>query len=62
MATKGEIPFWMRANQYGIVPRGERVLSIRSAWRRDYREALEPPSTASCNGFIKPIGGGALRR
>lgn len=38
-ATTGEIPFWMRANQYGIVPRGERILSLRSAWRMDYREA-----------------------
>ncbi len=44
VATNGEIPFWMRANQYGIVPRGEQILSLRSAWRRDYRPA---PKTAA---------------
>lgn len=42
-STTGEIPFWMRANQYGIVPRGQTVNSLRSAWRLDYRDA---PRTA----------------
>ena len=36
-ATGGELPFWFRANQYGIVPRGQTVYSVRSAWSVDYR-------------------------
>lgn len=43
LATTGEIPFWMRANQYGTVPRGEGILSLGSAWRLDYRQV---PRTA----------------
>lgn len=42
VATDGELPFWMRANQYGIVPRGQAVHSLRSAWQLDYRK---PPKT-----------------
>lgn len=38
-ATVGELPFWFRANQYGIVPRGQTVYSLRSAWQTDYRPA-----------------------
>ena len=44
IATTGELPFWMRANQYGIVPRGQTSFSLRSAWRLDYRQ---PPRTAT---------------
>lgn len=43
LATTGEIPFWMRANQYSIVPRGQTVYSLRSAWRLDYRPAPKTP-------------------
>ncbi len=44
LATSGELPFWMRANQYGLVPRGQQLVSVGSAWQQDYRPA---PRTAA---------------
>ncbi|KAB7732442.1 hypothetical protein F5984_00320 [Rudanella paleaurantiibacter] len=41
-STAGELPFWFRANQYGVVPRSEMLYSLRSAWQIDYRK---PPKT-----------------
>ncbi len=38
-STTGEIPFWHQANQYGIVPRNQPVVTLRSAWRVDYHDA-----------------------
>ena len=40
---RAEIPFWLRANQYGIVPRGENVPTLRAGLRVDY---YGPPKTA----------------
>ncbi|MBD2756122.1 hypothetical protein IC230_24710 [Spirosoma sp. BT704] len=37
VATLGETPFWLRANQYGIVPRQVSFLTIRQAIWMDYR-------------------------
>ncbi|MBO0948167.1 capsule assembly Wzi family protein [Fibrella forsythiae] len=48
LASNGEIPFWMRANQNGIVPRGQTLVSLRSAWQLDYRAT---PSTAADSLF-----------
>ncbi|WP_229374304.1 capsule assembly Wzi family protein [Fibrella rubiginis] len=38
-ADRAEIPFWLRANQYGIVPRGENVYTLRTGLRVDYHGA-----------------------
>lgn len=37
IAISGETPFWLRANQYGIVPRQVAFLTIRQAIGMDYR-------------------------
>ncbi|MBO0929664.1 capsule assembly Wzi family protein [Fibrella aquatilis] len=39
LAEQAEIPFWLRANQYGIVPRGENVPTLRAGIRVDYHGA-----------------------
>ncbi|ARK08842.1 capsule assembly Wzi family protein [Fibrella sp. ES10-3-2-2] len=44
LATTGELPFWMRANQYGLVPRTQALISLRSGWQLAYRQA---PVTAA---------------
>ncbi|AQG79483.1 capsule assembly Wzi family protein [Spirosoma montaniterrae] len=37
-ATSGETPFWLRTNQFGIVPRDAAILTIRQAVRVDYHD------------------------
>lgn len=39
VATAGQTPFWLRANQYGIVPGEFALLTIRQALRVDYHAA-----------------------
>ena len=39
LSTTGLIPFWMRANQYGIVPRGHALMTLRQNLRVDYHDA-----------------------
>nr|WP_293838442.1 capsule assembly Wzi family protein [uncultured Arsenicibacter sp.] len=41
-ATSGEIPFWLRANQYGIVPREHALMTLRAGIQVDYHK---PPKT-----------------
>lgn len=38
-STSGQTPFWLRSNQYGIVPREHTILTVRHAMRVDYHEA-----------------------
>ncbi len=38
-STSGQIPFWLRANQYGIVPQEHAILTLRHAMRVDYHDA-----------------------
>lgn len=38
-SARAEIPFWLRANQYGIVPRGTTVATIRAGFRVNYQQA-----------------------
>lgn len=38
-STSGEIPFWLRANQYGIVPREQAIMTLRAQVRVDYHDA-----------------------
>lgn len=38
LATSGETPFWLRANQYGIVPREAALMTLRQAVRVDYHD------------------------
>lgn len=38
-STSGQNPFWLRANQYGIVPGEHAILSLRQALRVDYHQA-----------------------
>lgn len=38
-STSGEIPFWLRANQYGIVPREQAIMTLRGQVKVDYHEA-----------------------
>lgn len=39
VATSGETPFWLRANQYGIVPKEAALMTLRQAVRVDYHDA-----------------------
>jgi hypothetical protein len=43
-ATAGVIPFWLRANQYGIVPRQGPQFTIRQRLAMDYRREVRPGS------------------
>jgi hypothetical protein len=38
-ASSGLTPFWLRANQYGIVPREHAIMTVRHAMRVDYHDA-----------------------
>lgn len=38
LATSGETLFWLRANQYGIVPREAALMTLRQAVRVDYHD------------------------
>ncbi len=38
-STSGETPFWLRANQYGIVSREASLMTLRHAMRVDYHDA-----------------------
>ncbi|WP_245877786.1 capsule assembly Wzi family protein [Spirosoma fluviale] len=38
VATSGETPFWLRANQYGIVPQEAALMTFRQAVRVDYHD------------------------
>ena len=38
-ATSGQTPFWLRANQYGIVPRDFALMTVRQGLRVDYHDA-----------------------
>ena len=40
LSTNGEIPFWLRANQYGIVPSQSPILTVRGAISSDYKKAI----------------------
>jgi hypothetical protein len=38
-STSGETPFWLRSNQYGIVPHENALMTLRHAMRVDYHDA-----------------------
>ncbi|GAB3956942.1 capsule assembly Wzi family protein [Spirosoma harenae] len=38
-STTGIIPFWLRANQYGIVPSEHAIMTLRQSLRVDYHDA-----------------------
>ena len=38
-SAAGETPFWLRANQYGIVPHEPTPITLRQAFRVDYHDA-----------------------
>lgn len=40
LSTNGETPFWLRANQYGIVPSQLPILTVRGAVSSDYKKAI----------------------
>lgn len=40
LSTNGETPFWLRANQYGIVPSQSPILTVRGAINSDYKKAI----------------------
>jgi hypothetical protein len=40
LSTKGEMPFWLRANQYGIVPSESPILTVRGSIISDYKKAI----------------------
>ena len=40
ISTNGEIPFWLRANQYGIVPNQSPILTLRGSVSSDYKKAI----------------------
>ncbi len=39
LSNAGQVPFWLRANQYGIVPRQAPLLTLRQGFRVDYHDA-----------------------
>jgi hypothetical protein len=40
LSTTGETPFWLRANQYGIVPSQSPILTLRGSISSDYKKAI----------------------
>ncbi|MBN8820519.1 MULTISPECIES: capsule assembly Wzi family protein [unclassified Spirosoma] len=38
-STSGQTPFWLRANQYGIVPSEHAIMTVRQSLRVDYHDA-----------------------
>ncbi|WP_020598269.1 capsule assembly Wzi family protein [Spirosoma panaciterrae] len=38
-STSGQTPFWLRANQYGIVPSEHAIMTIRQGLRVDYHDS-----------------------
>ena len=40
ISTNGETPFWLRANQYGIVPNQSPILTLRGSVSSDYKKAI----------------------
>ena len=40
MSTNGETPFWLRANQYGIVPNQSPIFTLRGSVSSDYKKAI----------------------
>jgi hypothetical protein len=40
LSTNGETPFWLRANQYGIVPSQSPVVTLRGSVTSDYKKAI----------------------
>ena len=39
-STNGETPFWLRANQYGIVPNQSPIFTLRGSVSSDYKKAI----------------------
>ena len=40
ISTNGETPFWLRANQYGIVPNQSSIFTLRVSVSSDYKKAI----------------------
>ena len=40
ISTSGETPFWLRANQYGIVPNRLPIFTVRGSVSSDYKKAI----------------------
>ena len=40
ISSNGEIPFWLRANQYGIVPNHSPIFTVRGSVSSDYKKAI----------------------
>jgi Capsule assembly protein Wzi len=40
ISTNGETPFWLRANQYGIVPNQSPIFTLRGSVSSDYKKAI----------------------
>ena len=40
ISTNGETPFWLRANQYGIVPNQSPIFTLRGSISSDYKKAI----------------------
>ena len=40
ISSNGETPFWLRANQYGIVPNHSPIFTIRGSVSSDYKKAI----------------------
>lgn len=40
ISTNGETPFWLRANQYGIIPNQSPIFTLRGSVSLDYKKAI----------------------
>ena len=40
ISTNGETPFWLRANQYGILPNQSPIFTLRGSVSSDYKKAI----------------------
>lgn len=56
-ATSGLIPFWLRANQFGLVPRQAPLITLRQRLEMDYRRE-DPPGADSLGAYQRNLDWG----
>ena len=56
-ASSGLLPFWLRANQFGVVPRQPPLFTVRQRLAMDYRRE-DPPGTDSLGAYRHAIDWG----
>jgi hypothetical protein len=57
LSTSGQNPFWIRSNQYGIVPLESQILQIRTGYRTEYDSTRNSESNKLQKKFDYAFGG-----